>query len=139
MCHCHQQRGHAYTYTNSNVFSNANRDGDCKLNCYCYRYSLTYTDSNRQAVPDAEIGAHPKAAPNSPAETVGFWRLGLLEIARVLVRLDYSQVGSDFNQVNSSRFHPATDRRSALSLGFHREDEGNPGYRGRVGGPSLRE
>ena len=83
MCHCHQRRGHAYTDTNSHVFSNAN----------CYWYSLTYTDSNRQAVADAEIGAYPKAAPNSPAETVGFCCLWLFEIALVLVRLDHFASG----------------------------------------------
>ena len=89
MCHCHQRRGHAYTDTNSHVFSNANRDDYSNLNANCYWYSLTYTDSNRQAVADAEIGAYPKAAPNSPAETVGFCCLWLFEIALVFVRFDH--------------------------------------------------
>ena len=103
MCHCHQRRGHTHTDTNTNtnsdVFSNAKRHGYSNVNancncycycyCYCYWYSLTYTDSNRQAVPDAEIGAHPKAATNSPAETLGFCCLWLFEIALVLVRLDH--------------------------------------------------
>ena len=89
MCHCHQRRGHAYTDTNSHVFSNANRDDYSNLDANCYWYSLTYTDSNRQAVADAEIGAYPKAATNSPAETLGFCCLWLFEIALVLVRLDH--------------------------------------------------
>jgi hypothetical protein len=51
-----------------------NADYDTNPDCNSYRYSFTYTNSNCQAVANAENSAHTKAAPNSPAETIAFAR-----------------------------------------------------------------